>query len=162
MKIAFIGLGVMGFPMAGHLAAAGHEVTVFNRSPQKAQAWVAKHGGAMALTAGEAAQSAEVVALCVGNDDDVRAVTPQVLAAMAPGAIVVDHTTSSATVARDMAALAAEQGRFFIDAPVSGGQAGAEGGTLSVMAGGDAAAIERARPVLDVYSKAVTRIGESH
>jgi 3-hydroxyisobutyrate dehydrogenase len=97
----------------------------------------------------------------VGNDDDVRAVTPQVLAAMAPGGIVVDHTTASATVARDMAALAAEQGRFFIDAPVSGGQAGAEGGTLSVMAGGDASAIERVRPVLDVYSKAVTRIGES-
>ncbi len=161
MKIAFIGLGVMGFPMAGHLAAAGHEVTVFNRSPEKAQRWVAQHGGAMAPTAGEAAQGAEIVALCVGNDDDVRAVTPQVLAAMAPGGIVVDHTTSSATVARDMAALAAEQGRFFVDAPVSGGQAGAEGGTLSVMAGGDADAIERARPILDVYSKAVTRIGES-
>ncbi len=161
MKIAFIGLGVMGFPMAGHLAAAGHEVTVFNRSPEKAQAWVAKHGGAMASTVGEAARGAQVVALCVGNDDDVRGVTPPVLAAMAPGGIVVDHTTASATVARDMAALAAEQGRFFIDAPVSGGQAGAEGGTLTVMAGGDADAIERVRPVLDVYSKAVTRIGDS-
>jgi 3-hydroxyisobutyrate dehydrogenase len=161
MKIAFIGLGVMGFPMAGHLAAAGHEVTVFNRSPQKAQAWVAQHGGAMALTADEAARGAQVVSLCVGNDDDVRAVTPQVLAAMATGGTVVDHTTASATVARDMAALAAEQGRYVIDAPVSGGQAGAEGGTLTVMAGGDADAIERVRPVLDAYSKAVTRIGES-
>jgi 3-hydroxyisobutyrate dehydrogenase len=161
MKIAFIGLGVMGFPMAGHLAAAGHEVTVFNRSPEKARRWVEKHPGAMSETAAGAAADAEVVALCVGNDDDVRAATPQVLAAMAPGGIVVDHTTASATVARDMAALAAGQGRFFIDAPVSGGQAGAEGGTVTVMAGGDEVAIERVRPVLDVYSKAVTRIGES-
>jgi 3-hydroxyisobutyrate dehydrogenase len=161
MKIAFIGLGVMGFPMARHLAAAGHEVTVFNRTLAKAQRWEQLHTGGLAETAADAALGAEVVCLCVGNDDDVRAVTPQVLAAMAPGGIVVDHTTASATVARDMAALAAEQGRFFIDAPVSGGQAGAEGGTLSVMAGGDASAIERVRPVLDVYSKAVTRIGES-
>ena len=161
MKIGFIGLGVMGFPMAGHLAAAGHDVTVFNRTLAKAQRWEQLHTGGLAETAADAARGAELVCLCVGNDDDVRAVTPQVLAAMAPGGIVVDHTTSSATVARDMAALAAEQGRFFIDAPVSGGQAGAEGGTLSVMAGGDAAAIERARPVLDAYSKAVTRIGES-
>ena len=161
MKIAFIGLGVMGFPMAGHLAAAGHVVTVFNRSPAKAQRWTESHKGAMALTAAEAAKDAELVALCVGNDDDVRGVTPAILAAMAPGGIVVDHTTASATVARDMAALAAQSGRCFIDAPVSGGQAGAEAGTLSVMAGGDEAAIERARPILEVYSKAVTRIGES-
>jgi 3-hydroxyisobutyrate dehydrogenase len=161
MKIAFIGLGVMGFPMAGHIAAAGHAVTVFNRGPEKARRWVAQHGGAMSETAAGAATGAEVVALCVGNDDDVRGVTPDVLAAMAPGGVVVDHTTASATVARDMAALAAGQGRFFVDAPVSGGQAGAEGGTLTVMAGGDADAIERVRPVLDVYSKAVTRIGDS-
>ncbi len=161
MKIAFIGLGVMGFPMAGHLAAAGHEVTVFNRSPDKARRWVDTHGGAMSETAAGAAAGAQIVALCVGNDDDVRGVTPDVLAAMAPGGVVIDHTTSSATVARDMAALAAGQGRFFIDAPVSGGQAGAEGGTLTVMAGGDEGAIERVRPVLDAYAKAVTRIGES-
>lgn len=161
MKIAFVGLGVMGFPMAGHLATAGHEVTVFNRSPEKAQRWVAQYGGAMASTAEAAARDAQVVALCVGNDDDVRGVTPGVLAAMAPDGVVIDHTTASATVAREMAALAAGQGRFFIDAPVSGGQAGAEGGTLSVMVGGDADAIERVRPVLDAYSKAVTRIGES-
>ena len=161
MKIAFVGLGVMGFPMAGHLAAAGHEVTVFNRSPEKAKRWVAQHGGAMAESVADAAKDAELVALCVGNDDDVRAVTPDILAAMAPGGIVVDHTTTSAVVARDMAALAAKQGRYFIDAPVSGGQAGAEGGTLSVMAGGDEPAVERARPVLDAYAKAITRIGES-
>jgi len=161
MKIAFVGLGVMGFPMAGHLAAAGHEVTVFNRSPEKAKRWTETHKGAMSDSVAGAASGAELVALCVGNDDDVRGVTPDILAAMAPGGVIVDHTTTSAVVARDMAALAAEQGRFFIDAPVSGGQAGAEGGTLSVMAGGDEAAVERARPVLDAYSKAITRIGES-
>lgn len=161
MKIAFIGLGVMGFPMAGHLAAAGHDVTVFNRTLAKAQRWEQLHTGGLAETAADAALGVDVACLCVGNDYDVRGVTPDVLAAMAPGGVVIDHTTASATVARDMAALAAGQGRFFIDAPVSGGQAGAEGGTLSVMAGGDAAAIERIRPVLDAYSKAVTRIGES-
>jgi 3-hydroxyisobutyrate dehydrogenase len=161
MKIAFIGLGVMGFPMAGHLAAAGHEVTVFNRTLAKAQRWTQIHAGALAETAAGAAKDAEIVALCVGNDDDVRAVTPDILAAMASAGIVVDHTTTSATVARDMSALASQSGRFFVDAPVSGGQAGAEAGTLSVMAGGAAAAIERARPALDAYSKAVTRIGDS-
>jgi 3-hydroxyisobutyrate dehydrogenase len=161
MKVAFIGLGVMGFPMAGHLAAAGHDVTVFNRTLAKAQRWEQLHTGGLAETAADAARSAELVALCVGNDDDVRSVTPGILAAMAPGGIVVDHTTASATVARDMAALASDCGRFFIDAPVSGGQAGAEAGTLTVMAGGDAAAIERAGPILAVYSKAVTRIGDS-
>ncbi len=161
MKIAFIGLGVMGFPMAGHLAAAGHEVTVFNRSPEKAQRWIATHKGSMAASAAEAARDAELVALCVGNDDDVRGVVPAVLDAMAAGGVVVDHTTASAIVARDMVALAQAQGRAFLDAPVSGGQAGAEGATLTVMVGGDADALERVRPVLDVYSKAVTRIGES-
>jgi 3-hydroxyisobutyrate dehydrogenase len=161
MKVAFIGLGVMGFPMAGHLAAAGHDVTVFNRTLAKAQRWEQLHTGGLAETAADAASGAELVALCVGNDDDVRGVTPGILAAMAPGGVVVDHTTASATVARDMAALASDCGRFFIDAPVSGGQAGAEAGTLTVMAGGDAAAIERARPILAVYSKAVTRIGDS-
>ena len=161
MKVAFIGLGVMGFPMAGHLAAAGHEVTVFNRSPAKAQAWTQAHRGAMAQTVAEAAADAELVALCVGNDDDVRAVTPDILAAMRPGGLVVDHTTTSAVVARDMAELASAAGRWFIDAPVSGGQAGAENGALTVMAGGDEAALERARPVLMAYSKAITRIGDS-
>ena len=161
MKIAFIGLGVMGFPMAGHLAAAGHDMTVFNRTLAKAQRWEQLHTGVLAETVADAARGADVVALCVGNDSDVRSVTPEVLSSMAPGGVVIDHTTTSATVARDMAALAAGQGRFFVDAPVSGGQAGAEGGTLTVMAGGDAAAIERVRPALDAYSKAVTRIGDS-
>lgn len=161
MKVAFIGLGVMGFPMAGHLAAAGHGVTVFNRSPEKARAWTEKHNGAMAETVAEAARGAEMVAMCVGNDNDVRALVPDILAAMAPGGVIVDHTTTSAVVARDMSKLAAEAGRHFVDAPVSGGQAGAENGALTVMAGGDAAALERVRPVLMSYSKAITRIGES-
>ncbi len=161
MKVAFIGLGVMGYPMAGHLAAKGHEVSVFNRSPEKAQKWAAQHGGRAAATVAEAAAGAELVCLCVGNDADVRAVTPQALDAMAAGGVVVDHTTASAVVARDMAALAAKGGRSFIDAPVSGGQAGAENGQLAVMAGGDEAALERVRPVLDGYSKVITRIGDS-
>jgi 3-hydroxyisobutyrate dehydrogenase len=161
MKVAFIGLGVMGYPMAGHLAAAGHEVSVYNRSPEKAQRWAAQHGGTAFDSVGGAAAGAELVCLCVGNDDDVRSVTPQALATMAAGGVIVDHTTASAVVARDMAALAANDGRFFIDAPVSGGQAGAENGQLTVMAGGDEAALERVRPVLDHYSKAITRIGDS-
>ncbi|MGZ3275872.1 MAG: NAD(P)-dependent oxidoreductase, partial [Caulobacteraceae bacterium] len=161
MKAAFVGLGVMGFPMAGHLAKAGHEVSVFNRSPAKAKAWVEKHGGRAGATVAEAAAGCELVALCVGNDDDVRQVVPEALAAMAAGGVIVDHTTTSAKVAREMAALAEAGGRFFVDAPVSGGQAGAENGKLSVMAGGDEAAFDRAQPVLMAYSKAVMRIGEA-
>jgi 3-hydroxyisobutyrate dehydrogenase len=161
MKVAFIGLGVMGYPMAGHLAAAGHEVTVFNRSPEKAQRWAAEHNGKAAATPGEAAAGCELVALCVGNDDDVRGVVPQILETLADGGIIVDHTTTSAKVAREMAALAAGQGKFFVDAPVSGGQAGAEKGQLSVMAGGDEAAFKRAEPTIMAYSKAALRIGEA-
>jgi 3-hydroxyisobutyrate dehydrogenase len=161
MKIAFIGLGVMGFPMAGHLAKAGHGVSVFNRSPAKAARWVEVHGGSAGATVAEAAAGCEVVALCVGNDDDVRAVAPEALAAMAPGGIIVDHTTTSAVVAREMADLARAGGRWFVDAPVSGGQAGAENGQLTVMAGGDAAAVARLEPVIAAYSKAVKRIGEA-
>ena len=159
-KVAFIGLGVMGFPMAGYLVKAGHDVAVFNRTPEKATRWVATHGGRSGATIGEACAGAELVALCVGNDDDVRTVTPQVLATMAPGGIIVDHTTTSAVVAREMAALAAQGGRWFIDAPVSGGQAGAERGQLTIMAGGDAAAYARAEPVISAYAKAVRRMGE--
>ena len=159
MKVAFVGLGVMGFPMAGHLAKAGHEVTVFNRSPQKAQAWAAQHAGAAAATVAEAADGAEIVFLCVGNDDDVRGVVAQALPAMAGGGIVVDHTTTSAKVAREMAALAQGGGRWFIDAPVSGGQAGAENGQLTVMCGGDAAAFARAEPVIDTFAKATRLMG---
>ena len=144
MKIAFVGLGVMGFPMAGHLARAGHAVSVFNRSPAKAARWVETHGGQTGATVAEAAAGCEVVALCVGNDDDVRGVVPEALAAMAPGGIIVDHTTTSAVVAREMAELARASGRWFVDAPVSGGQAGAENGQLTVMAGGDADAVARA------------------
>jgi len=160
MKVAFVGLGVMGFPMAGHLARAGHDVAVFNRSPDKAFRWIASHAGRAETSVAEAAQDAELVALCVGNDDDVRQVVPEALQTMAPGGIIVDHTTTSATVAREMAHLAAESGRWFIDAPVSGGQAGAENGQLTIMAGGDASAYARAEPVISAYAKAVRRMGE--
>ena len=160
MKTAFIGLGVMGFPMAGHLKAAGHEVAVYNRSPEKARRWAEKHGGQAFETIAEAVTGAEVVLLCVGTDDDVRDVVAQALPAMAEGGVIVDHTTTSATVAREMAALAAQGGRFFVDAPVSGGQAGAENGRLTIMAGGDQAAYDRALPVIEVYAKAVRRMGE--
>ena len=159
MKVAFIGLGVMGFPMAGHLKAAGHEVSVFNRSPQKARAWADKHGGRAGGTIAEAAAGCELVALCVGNDDDVRQVTGEALPEMAADGIVVDHTTASAKVAREMAEQARAAGRWFVDAPVSGGQAGAENGQLTIMLGGDEAAVERAKPVIDAYAKAMRRIG---
>ncbi len=161
MRVAFIGLGVMGFPMAGHLAKAGHEVSVFNRTPAKAIRWAEVHGGRAGVTVAEAVEGCEIVALCVGNDDDVRDVTPQALAAMAPGGVIVDHTTTSAVVAREMADLAHASGHWFVDAPVSGGQAGAENGQLTVMAGGDATAVERVAPVIAAYSKAVKRIGEA-
>ena len=159
MKAAFVGLGVMGFPMAGHLAKAGHEVSVFNRSPQKARRWVAEYGGRMGETVAEAAQGCGIVCLCVGNDDDVRQVLDQILPVMAQGGVVVDHTTASAKLAREAAAKAQALGRRFIDAPVSGGQAGAVNGALAVMAGGDEAAIEHVRPVIAAYSKAIQRIG---
>jgi len=160
MKTAFIGLGVMGFPMAGHLKTAGHEVSVYNRSPEKARRWAEKHGGAAFATIAEAVAGAEVVLLCVGNDNDVRDVVAQVLPAMAPGGVIVDHTTTSAKVAREMAQLAAASGRAFVDAPVSGGQAGAENGQLTIMAGGDSAAYDRVLPVIEVYAKAVRRMGD--
>jgi 3-hydroxyisobutyrate dehydrogenase len=160
MKTAFIGLGVMGFPMAGHLKAAGHEVAVYNRSPEKARHWAEKHGGQAFESIAEAVTGAEVVLLCVGNDNDVRDVVAQALPAMAQGGVIVDHTTTSATVAREMAVLAAQGGRFFVDAPVSGGQAGAENGQLTIMAGGEQAAYDRVLPVIEVYAKAVRRMGE--
>jgi 3-hydroxyisobutyrate dehydrogenase len=161
MKVAFAGLGVMGFPMAGHLAAAGHEIAVFNRSPEKAQRWAARHGGRACATAAEAAEAADVFLLCVGNDDDVRQVTAEALPALAAGAVVVDHTTTSAEVAREMAALAARTGRGFVDAPVSGGQAGAESGQLTIMCGGDLADVARIEPVIAAYAKAIRRMGEA-
>jgi 3-hydroxyisobutyrate dehydrogenase len=159
MRTAFIGLGVMGYPMAGHLARAGHAVTVFNRTPAKAQRWAAEYGGRAAATIAEAVSGAELVALCVGNDADVRQVVGEALPALAAGAIIVDHTTASAKLAREMADAAAAKGCAFIDAPVSGGQAGAENGQLAIMVGGETAAVERARPVIGAYAKAVQHIG---
>lgn len=159
MKVAFVGLGVMGFPMAGHLAKAGHDVAVFNRSPEKARAWVQTHGGRAGATVAQTAQDAEIAFLCVGNDDDVRGVVSQALPVLAAGGIVVDHTTTSAKVAREMADLAAQGGRAFIDAPVSGGQAGAENGQLTVMCGGDPTAYARAEPVIMAFAKAVRLMG---
>jgi len=165
-KLAFLGLGVMGYPMAGHLAKAGHDVTVYNRSAAKAAQWVAQHGGhgkvASAATPAEAARGADLVLMCVGNDDDVRAVAAGAsgaLAGMAPGALLVDHTTASAEVAREMHAAAAARGVAFLDAPVSGGQAGAENGKLTIMVGGDATPFALAEPVLAHYAKAVTLMG---
>jgi 3-hydroxyisobutyrate dehydrogenase and related beta-hydroxyacid dehydrogenases len=160
-KVAFLGLGVMGFPMAEHLAAAGHEVTVYNRTAAKAGSWVARHGGRAAATPREAAAGQEFVFACVGNDDDLRAVTlgaEGAFAGMADGASFVDHTTASAIVARELAAAAG--GRFgVLDAPVSGGQAGAEAGRLTVMVGGGAADFERARPVIGAYGANISHIG---
>jgi len=161
MKVAFIGLGVMGFPMAGHLAKAGHEVTVFNRSSEKAVRWAQTFSGGSADTIPQAVAGAEMVFLCVGRDDDVREVVALALPAMAEGGIIVDHTTTSAKVAREMAVQAKQVGRAFVDAPVSGGQAGAEAGQLTVMCGGDAEAFARAEPVIAAFAKAVRRLGEA-
>ncbi|WP_127900172.1 NAD(P)-dependent oxidoreductase [Solirhodobacter olei] len=163
-KVAFLGLGVMGFPMAGHLKAAGHEVTVYNRTAAKAKAWVEKHGGAMAATPAEAARGAAFVMACVGNDDDLRAVClgdDGAFAGMEAGAVFVDHTTVSAKVTRELSAAAGEAGIGFVDAPISGGQAGAENGQLSVMCGGAEADYARAEPVIDAYARICRRIGES-
>jgi 3-hydroxyisobutyrate dehydrogenase len=162
MKLAFLGLGVMGFPMAGHLAKAGHQVAVFNRTRAKAQAWTAQYGGASRATPAEAAKDAEIVFLCVGNDDDVRQVVlgeTGCLAGMAKGAILVDHTTVSAELARELDEAAKGRGLGFLDAPVSGGQAGAESGKLTVMVGGDEASFARAEPVMAHYGRAVTYMG---
>jgi 3-hydroxyisobutyrate dehydrogenase len=159
MKIAFAGLGVMGAPMARHLVQAGHDVVGFNRTTAKAKAWADAAGGRFGETVAEAAQGVDLFILCVGNDDDVRAVVTEALPHLAEGAVIVDHTTTSARLAREMAALAAERGRSFVDAPVSGGQAGAENGQLSVMAGGDAEALARAEPALKAYSKAIKHMG---
>ncbi len=163
-RVAFLGLGVMGYPMAGHLARAGHAVTVYNRSPAKAQAWVAEYGGRSAATPREAAQGAEIVFACVGNDDDLRSVVlgaDGALAGMQPGAIFVDHTTVSAEVARELYAAAKTLGLRFVDAPVSGGQAGAVNGALTVMCGGDAPDFDTMKPVAMAFSRAVTLVGAS-
>jgi 3-hydroxyisobutyrate dehydrogenase-like beta-hydroxyacid dehydrogenase len=162
MKTAFVGLGVMGYPMAGYLAARGHEVVVYNRSTDKAGRWLEQYQGSSAATPAEAADGADIVFCCVGNDDDVREVTLGefgVVHAMSPGSILVDHTTASATLARELHAVASERQVGFLDAPLSGGQAGAENGQLTIMVGGDADVFERALPVMESYAKAVTLIG---
>lgn len=162
-KLAFLGMGVMGAPMAGHLKAAGHEVTVFNRTAAKARAWAEKHGGNWAETPAEAAAGAEFVMACVGNDDDLRSVCLGEAGAfqgMGKGAIFVDHTTVSAAVTRELAAVATEAGLGYVDAPISGGQAGAENGALSVMCGGAQADFDRVAPVVDAYAKICRRLGD--
>ncbi|MBX3671521.1 MAG: NAD(P)-dependent oxidoreductase [Burkholderiales bacterium] len=158
-KVAFLGLGVMGFPMAGHLKAKGYDVTVYNRTAAKAEAWVQKHGGQSAATPAEAARGADFVAMCVGNDRDLAEVASAALDGMKKGAVLIDHTTASADAARRLFAEARARGIDFIDAPVSGGQAGAENGKLTVMCGGEAGAFERAKPVMDCYGRAVTLMG---
>ena len=163
-KLAFLGLGVMGFPMAGHLAKAGHEVAVYNRTTAKAEAWAAQHGGASALTPAEAAKGAEFVMACVGNDDDLRSIClgeTGAFAGMGSGTVFVDHTTVSAAVTRDLYAAANAGQISFVDAPVSGGQAGAENGALSIMCGGDDGAYARAEPIMAAYAKICRRMGES-
>jgi 3-hydroxyisobutyrate dehydrogenase-like beta-hydroxyacid dehydrogenase len=163
-KVAFLGLGVMGYPMAGHLARAGHHVTVFNRTSKKAERWVEEYGGNLAKTPREAAAGAQIVFACVGNDDDLRSVVlgaDGAFAGMGKDAVFVDNTTASAAIARELYAEARKLGLHFVDAPVSGGQAGAVNGQLTVMCGGDAAAFERIRPVAMAYAKAVTLIGPS-
>ena len=161
-KVAFIGLGVMGFPMAGHLVKAGHEVTVYNRTASKASDWAGKHKGKTAPTPADAAKGAEFVMTMVGNDDDLRSVVygdKGALAGMGKGTVLVDHTTASAAVAREIEAEAKKKGFGFVDAPVSGGQAGAENAQLGIMCGGDPATFAKAEPVMKVYAKALTLIG---
>ena len=163
-KTAFIGLGVMGYPMAGHLKKAGHEVTVYNRTASKAEQWVQEFGGMKASTPEEAAKDADFVMACVGNDDDLREITcgaNGAFSGMKQGAVFIDHTTVSAKVTRELAEIAGGKGFSFLDAPISGGQAGAENGVLTVMVGGDAEAFERAKPVMDAYSRMIKLLGPS-
>ena len=163
-KVAFLGLGVMGYPMAGHLKAAGHDVTVYNRTTAKSEKWAEQHGGSYATTPREAAKGADFVMACVGNDDDLRSVTlgdDGAFAGMSGGAIFVDHTTVSAKVTDELYAAAKAMGLSFVDAPISGGQAGAENGVLSIMCGGDQSAFDAAEPVMDAYSRICRRIGDS-
>ena len=162
MQVAFVGLGVMGFPMAGHLAESGHDVAVFNRTSAKADAWLERHAGRKAESPAAAASGAEIVFCCVGNDDDVRAVILEpegILSGISPNAVIVDHTTASAVVAREIHKAASDKGVGFLDAPLSGGQAGAEKGQLTIMTGGDQAVFQRALPVMQCYAKACTLIG---
>lgn len=161
MKVAFLGLGVMGFPMAGHLKAKGYDVTVYNRTEAKAKTWAEKFGCAYKLTPADAAAGADFVIMCVGNDKDLMEVATEALKGMKAGAVLVDHTTASADAARQLYATAKAHGVAFIDAPVSGGQMGAEKGQLTIMCGGDQAAFDLAKPIMDSYAKATTLLGAS-
>ena len=163
-KVAFLGLGVMGYPMAGHLVSKGHDVTVYNRTAAKAEAWATEHGGASEARPVDAVQGADFVMMCLGNDDDVRSVVygeTGVLAGMKAGAILVDHTTASATLAHELLASAAEKGVGFVDAPVSGGQAGAENGQLAIMCGGDEDTYAKAEAIMAAYAKSTKRLGDT-
>ncbi|NVK12334.1 MAG: NAD(P)-dependent oxidoreductase [Gammaproteobacteria bacterium] len=163
MKVAFLGLGVMGYPMAGHLVKAGHQVTVYNRTASKAESWVGQFGGEFAVTPCDAAKDADIVFACVGNDDDLRSIVlgdNGALASMSSGSIFVDHTTASAQVARELSNIAAKHSVTFIDAPVSGGQAGAENGVLTIMCGGDQTAFDRVKPVMDAYAREARLLGD--
>ena len=163
MKVSFLGLGVMGYPMAGHLVKAGHQVTVYNRTTSKAEAWASQFGGEFAVTPKDAAKNADIVFACVGNDDDLRSIVlgdDGALASMTSGTIFVDHTTSSAQVARELSSIATKHSIAFIDAPVSGGQAGAEDGVLTIMCGGDQTAFDQAKPVMDAYAREARLLGE--
>ncbi len=163
MKVAFLGLGVMGYPMAGHLQKGGHDVTVYNRTTAKAEKWVGEYGGSLGKTPAEAVKGAEIVFACVGNDDDLRSVCigeNGAFKAMDKGSIFVDHTTTSAEVARELSAKTAEMGLSFVDAPVSGGQAGAENGVLTIMCGGAQEDFDRTKDVQDCYAQAVTLMGD--
>ncbi len=163
MKVAFLGLGVMGYPMAGHLVKNGHEVCVYNRTTEKAKKWVGEFGGSFGQTPAQAAKDAQIVFVCVGNDDDLRSVCLDqqgAFNAMSKGALMVDHTTTSAAVARELYDKAKQRGLSFMDAPVSGGQAGAENGVLTIMCGGDQADFDRSKPVQNSYAQAVTLMGE--
>lgn len=159
MKVAFLGLGVMGFPMAGHLARTGHDVTVFNRTEEKAARWTARHGGRQAPSVEEAVEGAEIAFACLGDDPDVAAIAAKAAGAMTRGAVFVDHTTASPQLARRLHAEFGELGLGFVDAPVSGGQAGAENGRLSIMCGGEGEDVEKARPVMEAYAARIVHIG---
>lgn len=161
VDVAFLGLGVMGSPMAGHLSRSGNNVTVWNRSSEKSGIWASKYKGKIATTLNEAVASSQFVLMCLGDDPDVREVFEKIESAIKRGTIIVDHTTDSPSLARELSKRTSARGAFFIDAPVSGGQAGAESGVLTVMCGGDENAFERAKPILSAFSKKITRIGES-
>ncbi|MHA7859205.1 MAG: NAD(P)-dependent oxidoreductase [Henriciella sp.] len=160
-RVAFLGLGVMGYPMAGHLVKAGHDVTVWNRTGAKAEAWAKEYGGSAAATPADAVSGAEFILLCLGDDPDVLAVYDALEPNIGTGAVIVDHTTASAGLARALYARASEKGAAFVDAPISGGQAGAENGQLTIMCGGDAQAFSEAEPIMQAYGKRMTLIGES-